>query len=123
MEKIPHMVSMEIEQPKDGDMPVATNLSIPARYPYGLGLCLNDPELKKLGLDEEDCEVGDHVHFHCLAKVTSCSDSEGAGQRIELQIVAMSAEEHDEEDENEEGDELDEVPHHAKLSADKMYGK
>lgn len=117
MEKIPHMVDMQIDQPDNGGMPEATNLKIPVRYPYGLGLCLNDPELKKLGLDDEECQVGDHLHFHALAKVTSVSENESMGKRIELQIVAMSA-----ENEDEEGDDLDEKLHRG-LDPEKMYGK
>ncbi len=118
MEKIPKMVDMQVT-PTDCDMPVASNIKLTPNYPYGLGLCLNDPELKKLGLDEEECEVGDHVHFHCLAKVTSVRDDEACGKRIELQIVAMSAE--DEDSENEESEEeMDRLPP-AKLNPDKMY--
>lgn len=116
MEKIPHMIDMAMSSP-DSPMPEATNLHVVPQYPYGLTLCLNDQTLDKLNM-EGDCEVGDHVHFHCLAKVTSASDHENMGKRIELQIVAMSAE--NEEYENEEAEE--DMPKRA-LDPNKMYGK
>lgn len=94
MEHIPKMVDMAMEQPSMGDMPEATNIKLTPQYPYGLTMCLNDDTLKKLNMDD-DCTVGDTVHFHCLAKVTSCSESEGSGKRIELQVIAMSAEDED----------------------------
>ncbi len=100
MERIPKMVDLALSQEGD-DLPEAVNLSIPAQYPYGLSLCLDNATLEKLEMDD-DCEVGDHVHFHALAKVTSCSDREGMGKRIELQIVAMSAEDENEENETAE---------------------
>lgn len=101
MEKIPKMVDISLEPPSE-DTPVATNLSIPPQYPYGTQLCLNDYILKKLDMDD-DCEVGDHFHGHFLAKVTSVSSDERSGKRVEMQIVALSAE--DEDQENEEAEE------------------
>ena len=89
MEHIPHMVDMAIEQSSPADMPEATNIKLTPQYPYGLSICLEDDTLKKLDM-EDDCAVGDHVAFHCLAKVTSCSDRENMGKRVELQIIAMS---------------------------------
>lgn len=102
MEKIPNMVDMSVSQPSGNEMPEATNLKIPVQYPYGLGLCLGDAELKKLGLDEEECEVGDHLYGCFLAKVTSVREDEISGKRIELQIVALSAEDEGEDDEESE---------------------
>ncbi len=116
MEHIPHMVDMAIEQPSPADMPEATNIKLTPQYPYGLTLCLNDDTLSKLNMDD-DCDVGDTVHFHCLAKVTSCSESENSGKRIELQIIAMSAEDEDEENEEAES----EMPRGIKMN--KMYGR
>ncbi len=102
MQKLPDMVDLSLSQEGE-EMPEAVNLSVPAQYPHGLTLCLDADTISKLDLDD-DCAVGDHFHFHALAKVTSCSDREGFGKRIELQVVAMSAE--DEEDENEAAEEL-----------------
>ncbi len=75
--------------------------SSPNAYPYGLCICLTHEELEKLDLDST-CEVGDMVHLHALAKVTSFSKREtdvGEDCRVELQIMFMSVE--DENDENE----------------------
>jgi hypothetical protein len=119
MEKIPKMVDLQLPTPGEG-MPEATNLRLSPQYPYGTQICLNEDVIKKTGLDAkgENPEVGDLVHFHCMAKLTSVSDREGAGKRMEFQIVALSA--HDEDGENEEAEEK--MPP-AKLSADKMYNK
>lgn len=118
MEKIPQMVDMAINSEDEGDgLPEAVNLRIPQQYPYGLNICLNDQSLEKLNM-EDDCEVGDHVHFHCLAKVTSVSNNENMGKRVELQITAMSAE--NEEEENAAAEEEMERP---KISHKKMYSE
>lgn len=74
------------------------------RYPYGLCISLTEEELDKLGL-EPTCEVGDMLHLHALAKVTSVSQNEteaGTRCRIELQITQLEVESEDEE--NEEAD-------------------
>lgn len=73
-------------------------------YPYGLAIRLTQDELAKLDLDG-DCDVGDMLHGHFLAKVTSVSKNDTeAGQRtmIELQITHMEVD--DEEAENQEVD-------------------
>ncbi len=75
-------------------------------YPFGLSISLCQDELEKLNLETTDFEVGDLVHFHAMATVTSISSNAnqtGNNCRIELQIIAMSAE--DEDEENEEDDE------------------
>ena len=103
MQKVPSMVDMAIKPVEIKNVQILPDSEegCPV-YPYGLTLSLNDETLDKLRM-EEGCEVGDMIHFHCLAKVTSCSDHENAGQRVELQIVAMSAE--DEDSENEDAEE------------------
>ena len=92
MEHIPHMVDMAIEQSSPADMPEATNIKLTPQYPCGLTLFLNDATLDKLNM-EDGYAVGDMIHFHAAAKITSCSESEGSGKRVELQVIAMSAEE------------------------------
>lgn len=77
----------------------------PPKYPYGLCISLCQDELEKLNLDDEELSVGDMIHLHALAKVTSVSsfDSEsGSHKRVELVLAFIEAE--DEEDENEEAD-------------------
>lgn len=72
----------------------------PPKYPYGLCVSLCQEELEKLGLDTEDLSVGDMLHLHSLAKVTSVSslDSEnGSHKRVELVLAYISAEDEDEE--------------------------
>ena len=101
MEVIHKMISLEIESPVSVDMPQAVNLAIAPQYPYGTQLCLNDMLLERLGLDD-DCDVGDTLHFHAMAKVTSKSKNEQSGTRIELQITEMSAEDEDKENEDDE---------------------
>lgn len=72
-------------------------------YPYGLCISLTQVELDKLGLTD-DVTVGDMLHIHGMAKVTSVSmsDSEnyGPSRRVELQIVSMVGEDEDQENED-----------------------
>lgn len=85
------MVSMERTAP---EMAEAANPShnIP-KYDYGLGICLSQDSLTKLNLDTDDVEVGDMLHFVCMASVTSISKNDtgdGPQCRIELQITHIS---------------------------------
>ena len=102
VEKIPAMTDMKrtpIEQ-------VEAAMPQPSEYPYGLSICFDNETLEKLNLDGDDVEVGDFIHIHSLAKVTSvsCNESEATGKnrRIELCMCYISAEDEDEEDEEEE---------------------
>lgn len=67
-------------------------------YPPGLSITLTDPELEKLDLDGEDCEVGDLLDLRAFARVTSVSHAEGQPRRIEMQIVMLAVEDEDEEE-------------------------
>jgi len=104
MNKVPPMVSMEIE-PKDNDAIVD---SARPMYPYGLSICLCQDELNKLDVDYNDWSVGDTFHLHAFAKITSISKqetNEGEQCRVEMQIIALSGE--DEEAENYEEEQED----------------
>lgn len=75
------------------------------KYPYGLCISLCQDELDKLNLSEEELCVGDMLHLHCLAKVTSVSSNEtedGSYSRVELVITHIAAESEDEENDEEE---------------------
>jgi hypothetical protein len=96
--KIPAMVDMALDAKEKAEMaaPPAPN------YPYGLCISLCQDELDKLNINKEDLNIGDILHLHCLAKVTSmsCSDNEGGSTcRVELQITNIAAESEDEENE------------------------
>lgn len=103
---MPKFVDMAItpaERKEDMPMMASSPAALPT-YPYGLCISLCDDELAKLKLPA-DCEVGDMLHMHCLAKVTSVSKNEttdGARTRIELQITAIAAEDEDGENEDAE---------------------
>lgn len=117
MRHIPAMVDMR-RTPAEAAEAADPVASAPL-YPYGLCLCLCTDELQKLNLDDEDVEVGDFIHMHVLAKVTSVSktDTETAGPqcRVELQITNIAAE--SEDDENEEADEAE-----GRRGPSKLYG-
>lgn len=74
-------------------------------YPYGLSICLTQEEIDKLDLDE-DVAVGDYLHIHALAKVTSVSSREmsdgEADRRVEMTLTHIAAESEDEENEESE---------------------
>lgn len=104
MDRIPAMVDMartpaEKEEAAEAAIPSPMNQP---DYPYGLCISLTQDELDKLNLDHSDVEVGDMLHMHCMAKVTSVSktDNEATGPqcRVELQITHIVAEDEDEED-------------------------
>lgn len=100
--KIPAMVSMALDKEEQTEM---MNPS-PPMYPYGLCISLCDDEIEKLNLDTTDVSVGDLIHMHSMGKVTSISqrDDENSGSccRIEIQIIAISAENEADEDEEAE---------------------
>lgn len=108
MRTIPAMVDMkrtpkEKEEAAEQNMPIAANQP---DYPYGLCICLCEDELEKLGLLDEEIEVGDMIHLHamCVVKSVSSSDNEmsGPSRRVELQITHIAAEDEDEENEEAE---------------------
>ena len=107
MEKISAMTDMR-RSPKEKEE-AATNMAAPPDYPWGLSISLSHEELDKLNLGTEDLEVGDILHMHVLAKVTSVSSSEhessGKTCRVELQITHMTGESEDKENEEEDDEE------------------
>jgi hypothetical protein len=97
------MVDMSMDNEEKQEW--AESAPVPSKYPYGLSISLTEKELDKLGIEASDIEVGDMLHLHALAKVTSvsCHDNEhGSTCRVELQICYLSGE--DEEEENEEAE-------------------
>ena len=96
--KIPAMVDMALDQEEKAEV---SNPS-PPKYPWGLSICLCQDELDKLNIDSEDVAIGDLLHMHSLAKVTSISSNEtedgGLKTSIQLQVIAISAEDEEEED-------------------------
>lgn len=77
--------------------------SLPANYyPYGLQLHLDDATIEKLGLDEEDMQVGKKLYLVARVEVTACSmsDSKEGGEHcsMDVQITHMSLDEADDVD-------------------------
>lgn len=106
--KIPRMKDMARgkEAEMSMGMPFALGEMI-SQYPCGLQITLCDPELEKLGLDEE-CEVGDLIHLFSMGEVTGINKSDmGDGEkcRITVQLKFMAAENEDLEDEEEDAEE------------------
>lgn len=100
------LVDMSLE-PKEAQETYFPTPADQPKYPYGLSISLCDNELEKLEIDFDDICVGDLVHLHAMAMVTSksCNETEGDGQkcRVELQICYLSGEnEADEDDEAED---------------------
>lgn len=101
MKKLPNFIDMaktpaELKE----DVLESVTGSFPQNlYPWGLSISLENEQLDKLGLDC-DCEPGDAVYMHVLAKVTSVSKretTEGGQKRIELQITGMAVDDVEEE--------------------------
>jgi hypothetical protein len=93
------MVSMELDDESKLDaMPytMATGDPVKPDFPYGLCIALGEAELKKLGLDIKDAQVGDELEFRAVAKVRSTTESNHENGdyccRAELQIEKMALE-------------------------------
>lgn len=101
MVKVMPFVDMRLDAKEQADIMCPS----PPTYPYGLCISLCEDELDKLGLGEDDIDIGDILHMHCLAQVTSKSSVDnvsGQSCRIELQIKFIAAEDEDEEDDEAE---------------------
>lgn len=102
MVEVMPMKDMSLDADEAREISFPTPADAP-RYPYGLSISLCEKELEKLDIDFDDICVGDMVHMHCMAVITSksCNETQGDGQkcRIELQITHISAESESEEDE------------------------
>ena len=107
MEVIPKMVDLAIQPTEIENVKVLSPATAQAEpyYPYGLCICLDAQTLEKLAI-EDVMNVGDMIHFHAMGKVTSVSDNQQSGKRVEIQITAMAAEDEDAENEEEEQAEM-----------------
>jgi hypothetical protein len=97
----------DMELTDDEKMDSLAPIPVPSKpdYPYGLRINLTEAELEKLGLDEDEAEVGAMFHGHFMARVTSVSKNESDGKkccRIEAQIESLGIESEDAENEAEE---------------------
>lgn len=75
--------------------------------PPGLCICLTEVELEKLGIETEDCDVGDMIHVSGMCKLTSKNIMDtGAGvrMRFEMGFVFMAAEDEEAEVSGEDKD-------------------
>lgn len=91
------MVDMKMDKQEKKDMngPQVVGTSAPdgPDYPYGLEVSLEDPALKKMGVDMSMHKVGDEVVLHAKCKITRMSQSETNGgdknRTMGLQITDM----------------------------------
>ena len=107
MRSFPNMVDLALtpaEKSTEAQGLVMPNVSDLPDYDYGLNISFNEDTLKKLGLNEEDVNVGDWVHLHCFAKVTNINQKPGADKpdRINLVLTHVSAEDEDAEGEGDD---------------------
>lgn len=113
MAKVMPMRSLELDDEDQLDMAVPAALgSAKPRFPWGTRISLEDAQLKALGLDVADCCVGDMVHIHGLARITSVSQNDmgnGQNSRVEFQFEQMCCV----ENESTEDDEAEEVMNQA----------
>jgi hypothetical protein len=84
---------------KEDSKPLSVDDTV-SKYPYGLCLSLDEDQLDKLDMCKPD--VGDFIHLHAMARVTSVSEHEktngDACCRVELQITHLGLENEDEEE-------------------------
>ena len=116
MKKISNLVDMKRTPPEVSDSPA---MPMGSDYPYGLCISLCEDELEKLGFQQDELKVGDMVHLHAMATVTSTASNEsttGASFRAELQITHINAL----EDETEE-DDIEEAKMSSTAKISKLY--
>ena len=94
------MVSMELDDEDKLDSPIAyptaSGEMVKPDFPCGLCIWLSEKELKKLGLDIKEAEVGGTLEFRAFARITATAENEsenGYRCRAELQIEKMALEE------------------------------
>ena len=124
MRTIPSMVDLKrtpAEKAEEADEGYAfpSPINVPD-YPYGLSISFDEDVMEKIGMEIGDVEVGDIIHLHAFATITSVSqrtDNDKTCCRVEAQITHISSE--DEDTENEMDDEREVVPVKAKKA--KMY--
>lgn len=96
------MVDMKKTDDEKSEDSFPSPVSCQSDYPYGLCISLCEDELNKLNLTDEDVQPGDMIHLHCMATVTSISNSASTSSepscRVELQITHIAAEDEDDED-------------------------
>lgn len=116
MNKIPNMVNMA----RTSDEKEPSVIPDQPTYPYGLNISLGEQELEKLGFSQGELQVGDMVHLHSLAAVTSVSSHDnvnsGPSCRVELELRYIQA-----ESEDDENDEVDQKPIKRQNIASKLY--
>lgn len=118
------MVDMEMDDEEKLDAAMPIPMSDKPRWPYGLRICLTEAELKKLGFDASEAEVGGTVHITgAMGEITSvsCDESDsGKHCRIEIQIQKLAIESEDAENEAAEEAEDGDAP--AKRKRAPLYG-
>lgn len=91
MKNIGKMIDLKRDPKKEPE----TAPAFEPAYPYGTCFSLGDEEIEKLGVDLKDIDTGDTLHLFAFAKVTSKTDREESGKRVELQITHLSVEDED----------------------------
>ena len=98
-------MEMDDEDKIDCALPIAPTSK--PDYPWGLRISLCEKDLKKLGLDCKDAEIGDMIDMRCFGVVMSISQSQGDGYdscRVEIQIQKIAIENEMTEDEGSDDD-------------------
>ena len=88
------MMDMARPKPKKGDKEMMTAPAMEhEKYPYGLRVTLQKPELDNLGMSIKDFAMGKTCIAECEMEVMSMRESESQGrdpdQSVELQIKRM----------------------------------
>jgi hypothetical protein len=96
------LVDMELSDEEIADQQVPVMPAEQPKYPWGLCIRLTEKELDKLGLLEDEPEVGDYIDLRAFARVTSYrKESMENGNEcrcVELQIEKLALENEDRED-------------------------
>lgn len=109
------MTNLEMDDEEVLDTVAPYPIAKRARYPYGLRICLNQPELEKLKCPIDGFKVGDIIDLRAFGEVTCVSQDEASG-RVEIQIQRLSIE-------NEETESVEEEANPVKKRLRTLYGR
>ena len=106
MRSFPNMIDLKRETAEisaEAQGLVMPNVSDLPDYDYGLNISFNEETLKKLDLDDE-VSVGDFVHIHAFAQVTSLSQKPGTDKpdRVCMVLTHVACEDEDDETDGDE---------------------
>lgn len=83
------LVSLELDPDEAADAAMPIPMDHVPRFPYGTRISLTDVEMKKLGIDPAEAQVGKYFMLtghYCVTSVSSNETTDGTCFRMEAQM-------------------------------------